>query len=140
MPAPLPTHLLMSHRHLGQDSKMRGLERQGQPKESKQADGEGVRRLLAPVEQSGAQRGNRGQEEQGTPLGPRRVGPASVSCLMDIPSVSSSRLPREETGPTAFTIIWQLRQAEGPAKWNIQAIIRDYVGMLAHHFSTGSGG
>lgn len=38
-PAHLPTHLLMSHRHLGQDSKIQGLERQGQPKGSEWADG-----------------------------------------------------------------------------------------------------
>lgn len=38
-PAHLPTHLLMSHRHLGQDSKIRGLERQGQPKGSGWGDG-----------------------------------------------------------------------------------------------------
>lgn len=60
-PAYLPTHLLMSHHHLGQDGEMWGLETEGQPKESKWVDGgKAVRGLPATGEHS---RGHRRETE-----------------------------------------------------------------------------
>lgn len=57
-PAHLPTHLLMSHRHLGQGSEMRGLERESQCKEIQWVcGGEAARGLPAPREPSRATEG-----------------------------------------------------------------------------------
>ena len=74
VPAPLPTHALMSHHHLGRVSERRGLEGQGQPKESHGRMGSGVTRLPASGEPSGGTEGNCGQEEQGRAPGPQAAG------------------------------------------------------------------
>lgn len=59
-PTHLPTHLRMSHHHLGQDTKVWGLERQGQPKESEGGWGKRQRAFQPRRAESGweAQKGN----------------------------------------------------------------------------------
>lgn len=112
MSAHLPTHLLMSCHHLGQVGEMQGLERQGQPKESDGWMVGRVSRVPATGQQGwgtqGKLRGN-SQEEQGTAPGPRRGRLSSQPCLIDVLSALSAHLPREETGPAAFTIIWAIK-------------------------------
>lgn len=112
MSAHLPTHLLMSRRHLGQVGEMQGLERQGQPKESDGRMAGRVSRVPATGQQGGGTQGKlRGnsQEAQGTTPGPRRGRLSSQPCLTDVLSAPSAHLPREETGPAAFTIIWAIK-------------------------------
>lgn len=102
-PAHLPTHLLMSHRHLGQGSEMRGLERESQRKESQWVCGGGSEGASGPGEPGRATEGK-------LRAGMSRLKDHGGAVSRDLPSKgccfgSPGCLLREGDGPTALTII-----------------------------------